>query len=100
MALQAIRDQTIPPPVVMTSLACTRTDRQGGLESFGHVWARDGQGGWVRFAEHTRNGVIHLGQTAAAAPLRTASHDDNGTRFTTPHREVQKLGESTFSIVA
>ena len=97
MALQAIRDQTIPPPVVMTSLACTRTDRQGGLESFGHVWARDGQGGWVRFAEHTRNGVIHLGQTTTATPLRTASHGDDGTRFTTPHSEVQKFWQKLLS---
>ena len=97
MALQAIRDQAIPPPVVMTSLACTMADRQGGPESFGHVWARGGQAGWVRFAEHTRNGVIHLGQTTAAAPLRTASHGDDGTRFTTPHSEVKKFWQKLLS---
>eukprot|EP00617_Octactis_speculum_P021239 CAMPEP_0185744844 /NCGR_PEP_ID=MMETSP1174-20130828/3065_1 /TAXON_ID=35687 /ORGANISM="Dictyocha speculum, Strain CCMP1381" /LENGTH=252 /DNA_ID=CAMNT_0028418501 /DNA_START=196 /DNA_END=950 /DNA_ORIENTATION=+ len=57
MVLQAIHDQAIPPPVVMASLACTMADKQGGPESSGYVWTRSGQGGWVRFAEHTRNGL-------------------------------------------
>ena len=97
MALQAIRDQTIPPPVVMTSLACTMTDRQGGPESSGYVWTRSGQGGWVRFAEHTRNGLVYLDQTAAAAPLHTASHDGNCIRVETPHEEVQKFWQELLS---
>jgi len=59
------------------------TDKQGGPESSEYAWTRSGQGGWVRFAEHTRNGLVYLDQTAAAAPLHTASHDGSCTRATT-----------------
>ena len=100
MVLQAIRDQAIPPPVVMTSLACTMTDRQGGPESSGHVWTRSGQGGWVRVAEHTRNGLVYLDQTAAAAPKNDFDASDGFSRpekaeFGTSNRpENAELGAS------